>query len=104
MKDEELVITQKTEGNLCKLFAKGRIDSNSASVLQDMLEDTLKEGLNNIILNMAQIEYLSSIGIRIILNTYKQVAREGGSFMIESPSQIVRNVMGMVALKQMLLT
>ncbi|MCL2810248.1 MAG: STAS domain-containing protein [Treponema sp.] len=104
MKDENLEVNQSIEGNICKFYAKGRVDSNTSDVLQFKLDKAIKEGHINIILNMAQIEYLSSIGIRVILSTYKQAASAGGSFYIESPSEIVRNVMGMVALKQMLLT
>jgi len=103
MKDETLEITQTIDGKICRFYAKGRVDSNSSEVLQFKLDKAIKEGQTTIILNMSQIEYLSSIGIRVILNTYKQAAKAEGSFKIESPSEIVRNVMGMVALKQMLL-
>jgi len=103
MKSDVLEITEDKSEGKCKLLAKGRIDSNSADLLLYKLENVIKENYNNIILNMSQIEYLSSIGIRVILKIFKQVTEEGGSFNIEHPSNIVRNVLGMVALKEMLL-
>ncbi|MCL2208711.1 MAG: STAS domain-containing protein [Treponema sp.] len=102
MKSDVLEITEdKSEGKY-RLHAKGRVDSNSADLLLYKLENVIKENHNNIILDMSQIEYLSSIGIRVILKIFKQVTQEGGSFNIEHPSNIVRNVLGMVALKEML--
>jgi len=43
------------------------VDANSADVLLYKLETALKDGQKTIILNMTQVEYLSSIGIRVIL-------------------------------------
>jgi len=103
MKDETLVITENIAEGICRLIAKGRIDSNSADVLLFRLENVLKNGQTAIILNMSQVNYLSSIGIRAILKTYKQTTEAGGSFSIEHPSEIVKNVLGMAALKDMLI-
>ena len=104
MSERNLEITENVEGKICKFFAKGRVDSNSAELLQFKLEKVLNEGFDSIILNMEEIEYLSSIGIRIMLKAYKHACDNNLSFKIESPSEIVRNVLGMVALKQLLVT
>jgi len=104
MKDENLEITEEIKDGICRLVAKGRADANSADVLQYKLETALKDGHKTIILNMAQVEYLSSIGIRVILKIYKQAMEVGGKFNIEHPSEIVKNVLGMTALKELLVT
>ena len=104
MNESILVITENISEGVCKLIAKGRIDSDSADILLEKLETMLNNGEKVIILNMSQIEYLSSIGIRVILKIFKQVTEAGGTFNIERPSKIVKNVLGMVALKEMLVT
>ena len=104
MSDIDLEITEDIEGKMCKFFAKGRVDSNSAELLQLKLDKVIEEGFETIVLNMEKIEYLSSIGIRIMLKAYKYACDNNLSFKIESPSEIVRNVLGMVALKQLLVT
>jgi len=104
MKDEKLEITEVISDGICRFTAKGRVDSNSADTLLFKLENALNDGQKAIILNMSQVDYLSSIGIRVILKIYKQASEEGGTFNIERPSQIVKNVLGMVALKEMLVT
>jgi len=101
---EDLEFSQIRKEGICKLIAKGRIDGNTADSLLSELEKALTEGHKSIILNMAHVEYLSSIGIRVILKIYKQMAEEGGAFNIEHPSATVKNVLGMVALNEMLVS
>jgi anti-anti-sigma factor len=104
MKEDGLKITQEIKEGVCRVFAKGRIDSNTADSLLLELEGDIDNGQKVIILNMSQVEYLSSIGIRIILKIYKQAGEAGGSLKIERPSEIVKNVLGMVALEEMLIS
>jgi anti-sigma B factor antagonist len=104
MAEEVLTITEEINGDTCNLFAKGRIDSNNADILKEKLENALAAGHKTIILDMYQVNYLSSIGIRVILNVYKQAKKDGKKFNISEPSDFVKNVLGMVALKEMLVT
>jgi anti-sigma B factor antagonist len=104
MAEEILIITEEVEGDICNLSAKGRIDSNSADLLKEKLESALAAGHKTIIIDMYKVNYLSSIGIRVILNVYKQAKETDKKFNISHPSEFVRNVLGMVALKEMLVT
>jgi len=104
MAEDILEITHDIIEGICKVSVRGRIDSNSANELLTNLEKALSDGHKNIILNMINVDYLSSIGIRVILKTYKQATEEGGSLKIEQPSEIVKSVLGMVALKELLVT
>ena len=99
---QDLEITEKINDGKCLLIARGRVDSNSADLLLLKLENALNNGQKTIIINMSQVEYLSSIGIRVILKIYKQLNETGGTLNVEHPSEIVKNVLGMVALKEML--
>jgi len=102
MKDEELEIQEERSPKAAKFTLKGRVNAASADPLLDRLEAAIKEEHINIVVNMSQVEYLSSVGIRVILKIYKKAAGTGGTFKIEHPSENVKNVLGMVALKDML--
>jgi len=104
MAEDILEITESLIDGICKITVNGRVDSNSANELLSNLEKALSDGNKDIILNMTKVDYLSSIGIRVILKIYKQATEEGGSLKIEQPSEIVKKVLGMVALKEMLVT
>jgi len=103
MDNYNLEITENIDDGICRVTARGRIDSNNANILLEKLENAMNDGNKNIILNMYHIDYLSSIGIRVILKIYKQAMESGSKFKIEHPSAIVKNVLGMVALKELLI-
>jgi len=102
MKEEELEITEEKIHGAVKFVLKGRVNAASADSLEYRLENALTEGQKNLVVNMSQVEYLSSVGIRVILKIYKKAAEAGGKFSVERPSENVKNVLGMVALKEML--
>jgi len=100
--NEELEIQEERSPGAVKFFLKGRVNAASANSLLYRLETAINEGHTNVVVNMFRIEYLSSVGIRVILKIYKQTSEKGGTFKIERPSENVKNVLGMVALKEMM--
>ena len=103
METDDFSIVQKESSEGIKFILKGHMDYAKSEELQIKLDETIKNGSNKIILNMHQVDYLCSTGIRVILKTYKDAKNAGGSFGIEMPSERVRNVLGMVALDEMLI-
>ena len=103
MPDDKLLISEnKTAENAAKLILNGRVNTESANVLQRRLEEAYRN-YKHIVLNMQQVSFLSSGGIRVLLMYYKIANGSGGSFFIENPSENVKNVLGMVALDEMML-
>jgi anti-sigma B factor antagonist len=103
MKKDELEITTEKIPDGVKFHLKGLVNSTYADILQNKLEEALRDGKHTIILDMLWVEYLSSTGIRVILKIYKDAKEAGGSLSIERPSQRVRNVLGLTALDEMLI-
>ena len=103
MKKEEFEISREKTQDGVKFILKGLITSYYAEKLQNELEQALKDGEVNIILNMLFVEYLCSTGIKVLLNTFKKAKEAGGRLSIEMPSERVKNILGMVALDEMLL-
>ena len=96
-------ITEEIIGDVSKFYVKGRINSMSANVLQHNLSEAFNKGRKNIVVNMMEVAFLSSAGIKVLLMFYKMAKAEGGSFYVESPSENVINVLGMTALNDMLM-
>ena len=99
---KNMEITQEKTSAGIRLTIQGRIDSTNSVKFGHELEQVIKDGHTNIILNMLQVEFLCSTGIRVILKAYKEAKTAGGGFGIEMPSECVKNVLGMVALNEML--
>ena len=103
MKNEDFEITEEKIPDGIRFIIRGRINSIDADELLQKMELALNDGYKNIVLNMIQVEYLSSSGIRVILKSYKEAKGKGGKLGIEMPSANVKNVLGMTALEDMLI-
>ena len=93
---------EKAGGTTIKLTAKGQINSETAELLKKKLDYAIDNKNNYIIINMNGVSFLSSGGIRIILMYYKKMKSLRGKLFIQAPSESVKNVLGMVALNEML--
>ena len=104
MVNNSLSITEEMSDNkTIKLIIKGPISSSNAEILQRRLDKELKANWKRIIINMQDVSILASGGIRVLLMYYKISSGRNISFYLEKPSESVRNVIGMVALDEMLL-
>ena len=100
--DNELIIEKNQSPELVKFTITGRIYSSNAHLLEIQLEKALEEKQYTITLNMSKVEYICSIGIRVILKTFMDARKAGGKLGIEMPSESVRNILKITALDEML--
>jgi anti-sigma B factor antagonist len=69
----EVTTTSYKHCDLIKV--KGRIDSATAPQLAKALEDITNEGRFKIILNLGEVEFMSSAGLRVLISTQKTCKR-----------------------------
>ncbi|SLM32878.1 putative anti-sigma factor antagonist BtrV [Desulfamplus magnetovallimortis] len=77
------ITTDKKDG-YSVVHVAGRIDTITAESLEDALMDILSEGEEKIILDLENVEYISSAGIRILVVITKQMYDSGELFCILS--------------------
>jgi anti-sigma B factor antagonist len=75
----------------------GRIDSMNANQLGDALSSEIDGGHLQLVLDLANVEYMSSAGLREIVSALKKV-RGKGDVRIAQPSHRVREVLEMAGL------
>jgi anti-sigma B factor antagonist len=77
----EVTTTEYTMCNLVK--AKGRIDSATATQLAEAFEALTKAGKHKIALDMGEVDYISSAGLRALINAQKNSKRvQDGSVVL----------------------
>ena len=86
-----------------ELIAAGRLDEYWSSHLASVIEETVRAGSHRLHLNLAAVTYLSSAGIRILLQYYKQLQEIQGSFAVTEPSAFVRKILDMTRLSGILI-
>ncbi len=72
-----------------ELKISGRLDSLSASHLKDDIDASVRKGSHHIRLNMADVSYMSSAGIRSLLAAHKLINGINGTFTVVSPAEQV---------------
>ena len=69
-------INKTIEGSKLTICLNGRIDTTSAPVLETELKASWN-GINELIFDMTDINYVSSAGLRIFLTAQKQMNKQG---------------------------
>jgi anti-anti-sigma factor len=83
--------------------AKGRLDGYWADHLSKALEEIMRLGDHHIRLNLSEVTYISSMGIRVLVVFHKKLSSIEGSFSVSEPSASVKQVLDMVGLGTMLM-
>jgi anti-anti-sigma factor len=77
----------------CKILrVSGRIDFESALDFEHHINAMIQEADDCFIIELSQVELLSSAGLRVMLSTAKRVAHRNASLALAAPSQVVRQV------------
>lgn len=77
------------EGDLLSLRPKGRLDTTTSPQLQDAL---VLDGVGRLVFDFADLEYLSSAGLRVLIGAQKAMTASGGTMEIRHANDTVRNV------------
>src|SRR5438105_1206251 len=96
-------ITKRQAGEFTEIIVKGRLDGYWADHLTEALEEVIRGGVDHIRLNLADVAYISSMGIRVLVQFYKHLAAIHGAFEVANPSEPVKRVLAMMRLGDMLM-
>ncbi|HPT17115.1 MAG TPA: STAS domain-containing protein [Kiritimatiellia bacterium] len=73
--------------------AGGRLDAGGAPEFETRCKALLQEGAKRLLLDLAQVDYVSSAGLRSLLVLAKAVKSAGGAMALCSLAPAVRDVM-----------
>lgn len=76
----------------------GRVDSMTAGQLGESLGHAIDGGNVNLVLDLSNVDYMSSAGLREIVTALKKVKRARGNMVLAQPSDRVREVLEMAGL------
>jgi len=79
----------------------GRVDSETASELDNAISKLLTDGRNKIVLDLQAVEYISSAGLRSLVKALKESQGLGGDVRLASVSKSVEGVLLTVGMMQM---
>lgn len=95
-------ISRTLASDVVDLTISGRLDGYWADHLERALGDTIREGHHHLRLDLAQVSFLSSAGIAVLVKVYKQLHAIGGSLAVVRPSKTVETVLQITRLAPLL--
>ena len=96
-----MTINVERDFELVTLGITGRLDTTTAPNLEAAVNELI-EDTKELVFDMAELEYISSAGIRVILGAYKKMKLNNGLLRIEKANEIVREVFEIAGLSEYL--
>jgi anti-sigma B factor antagonist len=85
-------IIEKIMGDVCVISISGRIDTIASKDVEAKLDGAIKERNEKIIINLEKMDYISSVGLRVLLSALKRQKQNHGSLQLASLQPFVQNI------------
>lgn len=85
-----MTIEKNAEGKKLTITLTGRLDTTTAPKLETELKQNIS-GVEELVLDLAALEYLSSAGLRVLLSAQKVMNRQG-SMVVRNANEIIMEI------------
>ncbi len=96
----QLFTVRKSNGYVI-VYIKGRIDVTYANQLEESFEELIREGHYNLILNLKDVDYMSSSGFRVYISLLRQVKNHEGQLKLCCLKNEVKRVFDIIELSSL---
>lgn len=87
---EIMTIQSEKNGSSLILYVSGRLDTNSAPLLDKKLKQ--RDETNELILDLTELSYISSQGLRVLFQTQKEMNGQGGKLLFRNIKNDIREI------------
>lgn len=87
-----MTITKNKDNNKLTIVVEGKIDSTTAPELEKEFREL--EGINELVIDLEKVDYVSSAGLRAMLVANKTMAKQG-SLVLVNLCEMVKEVFDM---------
>ena len=94
-----LDITKTTEGTTLTMQLSGRLDTDTASQLDDEIA-AMPDAITNLVIDMDDLEYVASSGLRVLLMASKTMRTRGGDCTMVNVPDLIMEVFEMTGLDE----
>lgn len=95
-------VTDQMHDGVCQVDLEGRFDANTAGEVEEFLEAIIGDGNTRIIMNLENVAFVASAGLRVILVVAKKLRADKGDLLIAGLQPSVRKVFEISGLNNVL--
>lgn len=74
----------------------GHLDSNTYMILEDILDKLIEPSIKVLAFDMAELEYISSAGLRVLFKAVKAVEGHGGKYLMGNLKPQIQKVFDII--------
>lgn len=89
-------ITERDENGVSVLVLEGRVDTQGAHELDEALQAAVSTGQHKMVLDMAEVSYISSAGLRTLADILTRNREQGGDLKLVALSRKVLRVLRII--------
>lgn len=86
-------IFQENENGITQITIKGRLDAETAPKADRLINEMVVKKNIRLLFDLCDLEYISSAGLRLILQTAQDVYEKGGQIVLCCSNEIVQEVL-----------
>ncbi len=92
-------IHERAVGDVMVLDLKGKVTMGDGDeILRETVNRLAEKGLKKIVLNLAEVPYVDSVGLGEIVRTYTTVSRQGGSLKLLNLTKRITDLLSITKL------
>ncbi|MEW6545126.1 MAG: STAS domain-containing protein [Nitrospirota bacterium] len=95
-------IRKRQAGAHLELTVTGRLDAYWADHLSGQLAEVIRDGAHHLRLDLAGVDFMSSAGLRVLLQYFKQLKSIQGSLVVSEASAPVKTVLALAGFEELL--
>jgi anti-sigma B factor antagonist len=88
-------ISTKDVGDVKVVQFQGTIDTNTSEEAKTHIDELLTQGARKILVDFSELEFLSSVGLRVLLGATKDLKAVGGGLRVCNLNETVQDIFDM---------
>lgn len=96
-----LQVNKETIGDSLIVHIKGDLNVKTSPILEDELTKSIS-GVKELVLNFADVEYISSAGLRVLLALEKTMRRQSGKMTLRNVNPAVKEIIRLAGFLQVM--
>lgn len=95
-----MTVKNQTLDNACVVCVEGEVDVSNADELRTALNEALQADADAIEVDVAQVSYIDSTGIGVLVGAAHRAADAGKTFAVAHPQRNVERVLAMLGVSE----
>ena len=92
----EIKVNMKNDNLIISLIV--RLDTMTSQKFEEKIKSISFDEIRNITINMKELEYVASAGLRVILMLNKKIIKNGGKLKIINANNVIKELFTMVGM------